>query len=177
MDQIGPVADRPVISNCTDRRHAGVVGRPNAGRTGQRVLRMKHVDLVQAKPLGKNAVELIVEPFVLEVIAHVRHGRRPDRHFDGLKALVGDAFRRRLTHTRTHEHDLVSASSQPLGELIRAPSASAADWRKCIGRYQDAHALTFAITGRMLREVVIHRRSWHPSFALHSIPPCSQFCP
>ena len=88
-------------------------------------------------------VEQPGEPFVLEVVAHVRDVRRLVREQHRLEAVVSgrrDA-RRRIPPWRCgfRISTVWPRSRKPAGDFVRAPSASAASRRKRIGR-QDACA-------------------------------------
>ena len=86
----------------------------------------------------RNAGEARVQPLVLEVVAHVRDGRRRGaelQHADTVVGCLADGFRR--ARPRLHDEHGVAARAQAARQLVRAPAAAAADRRKGVGDEQD----------------------------------------
>ena len=97
VNQVGPVAHRPVVADGRHRRHAGSRRCGDRRECRHHVLRVHDVKAFAAQALSEKVPETCVEPLTLEVVASVRDVGRAKAEFGDGETIVrgfGDVLRR-----------------------------------------------------------------------------------
>ncbi len=95
VDQVGPVADRPVVADRHDDRHVHPARGANRSGRRQQVLAVDDVDVFVADERLEVRAERALEAFVLEVVADERQAGRVAAEFaDGEILVTACVFRR-----------------------------------------------------------------------------------
>ena len=140
VDQVGPVADRPVIADGDHHRHVHPPRRADRAGRRQQVLAVDDVDAFVADERLEVGGERALEAFVLEVVAHERQAGRVAADLAHGEILeLREGFAGRLAGARSDDGDLVSGAAQAARQLVGAPAASAADGREGVGDQEDVH--------------------------------------
>ena len=160
VNQVGPVADRPVVANRAHGRNRRAARGLDRRHAGQHVLAVNDVDALPRDHVGKNTGERRIQPLVLEVVADVRDRRRG-------RAELQHPQTRRTTVSRTppgvpgRGWTIVTACparTQAARELVRAPAAAAADRRKRVGGEEDLQVLRTTGPGAGRRPALLSGR-------------------
>ena len=140
VDQVGPVAHRPVVADRADHRHVCAPRRVNRRQRRQHVLAVDDVNPLARDDRRQEIAEQHSQPFVLEVVAHERHRWRGSPELDHAQAVVRGVVRAGFhAGPGLNDEDFVASVPQLPCELVRAPPGAAAHGRKCIGDQQDPH--------------------------------------
>ena len=144
VDEIGPVADRPVVANRADHGDRRAARRLDRGEAGEHVLAVNEIDPLPGDHVREKIRERRVQPLVLEVVADVRDRRRGRAELQDPETVVRRLARAaRRAGARLDDRDRMSQRPQATRELVRAPAAAAADRRERVGREEDVQSLKF----------------------------------
>ena len=147
VDQIRPVAHRPIVAHRRDRRNAGRARRVDRRHGRHGVLAVHQIEPAIGDAAAQKARERRPQPFVLFDV--------PDeRDIGGAAAILGDrqAFDdglddfRVLRRVDLDDFHVVTARDQAACEFERAPAAAAAYRRKGIRHEQHAQRRAHADT-------------------------------
>src|SRR4029453_4242864 len=88
VDEIGPIADRPIVADGADRRHALTMRSVNRWQRRQHVRAVHEIDALTRDDSGEQIAQRWIQALVLEVVPDVRQCRSGEARLDDTNSLV-----------------------------------------------------------------------------------------
>src|SRR5262245_47422677 len=123
LEDVVPVADRPVVTHRADRGDLLGARGTHRWRRGQDVLGVNDFDVMGSNEITEKASQPDAQAFVPEIVAHERNARSKRRESDDVEPIIGSRYRIALG-MRLDDDDPVTSRPQALRQLVRAPSAA-----------------------------------------------------